>query len=108
MRILGLKTYQVEALQIARILGRNAGLVRSLRGYDDPLRHLDNANQHSVFLVVVVSPNVSVFCFVSVEQPTLPVVVTDVEVEVLGSVVFSMVVLLPRIPSSFLIVVVVS
>jgi hypothetical protein len=59
-------------------------------------------------LVVVVSPNVSVFCLVSEEQPTLPVVVTDVEVEVLGSVVFSTVVLLPRMPCSFLIVVVVS
>jgi hypothetical protein len=47
---------------------------------------------------------------VSEVQPTLPVVevVTEVEEVVLGSVVRSMVVLLPRTPSSFLIVVVVS
>jgi hypothetical protein len=45
---------------------------------------------------------------VSVLQPTDPVVVTEVEVETLGSDFFSIVVVLPRMPSSFLMVVVVS
>jgi hypothetical protein len=68
------------------------------------------AAQHSVVFFVLVSPNSSVFVLVSVLQPTDPVdsTVVEVEVETLGSVFFSIVVVLPRMPCSFLMVVVVS